>query len=115
MNEYLFIFRMNITEQAAQPTPEQMKAYMVQWSAWIDDIDRQGQLAPGGHHLNREGVVLRKDQPAEHMPYTAGKESVAGYILVRAKDQADALRLAQGCPILNGEGTSVEVRAIAAG
>ncbi len=43
-------------------------------------------------------------------PYTVNRESVAGYIVIFAKDIDDAVRIARKCPILRGEGTSVEVR-----
>jgi hypothetical protein len=113
MKTFTLFFRMNITDPEAQPTPEQMQAYMTSWTAWLEDIQGQGQLAPGGHHLNPGGIVLRKGGVREEGPYTAAKESVAGYILILAKNMDDALRLAQACPILDGEGTSVEVREVA--
>ena len=37
-------------------------------------------------------------------------ESVTGYIIILAKDIADAVHIAKKCPILQCEGTSVEVR-----
>jgi hypothetical protein len=40
-------------------------------------------------------------------------ESVAGYILIFAKDMDEAVHIAKACPILLGEGTSVEVRKVA--
>jgi hypothetical protein len=43
-------------------------------------------------------------------PYVLNKESIAGYIIILAKDMEDATSIAKKCPILQGEGTSVEVR-----
>jgi hypothetical protein len=40
------------------------------------------------------------------------RESVAGYIIVKATDFDDAVAMAKECPILHGDGTSVEVRKI---
>ena len=37
-------------------------------------------------------------------------ESVTGYIIILAKDIADAVHIAKKCPILQGEGTSVVIR-----
>ena len=34
----------------------------------------------------------------------------AFYIIIKAKDLDDAVSIAKDCPILQGEGTSVEVR-----
>ncbi len=113
MNKFILIFRMDITTKAVQPTPQQMKLYMKQWEKWIKSIAAKGKLAPGGNHLSPEGKVLRpKDEIAEG-PYKSKKESVAGYIIILAKDIEDAVKTARKCPILEGEGTSVEVREIA--
>ena len=48
-------------------------------------------------------------------PYAETKESIAGFITIRAKDLEEAVSLAKGCPILKGEGNTVEVRQIVTG
>ena len=110
MKEFVLIFRMDITTEEIQPSPEQMKLYMTQWMEWINDISAQNKLADGGNHLSRSGKVLRPKNVMIDEPYTANRESVAGYIIILAKDIDDAVQIAEKCPILQGEGTSVEVR-----
>jgi len=111
MKEYVLLFRMDIT---ARPSQEQMDAYMRDWTHWINDIADADQLAEGGNHLSyTEARVLRKNDSPDDKPYTVNHESVAGYIIVLAKDLDGATTLAEKCPILQGEGTSVEVRAVA--
>jgi hypothetical protein len=110
MKTFVLIFRMDITTEAARPSPAQMQGYMVQWTAWTDSIAAVGRLAPGGNHLARSGKVLRAHDAVTDGPWTANGESVAGYLVIRAPDLDDAVRVARGCPILAGEGTSVEVR-----
>jgi hypothetical protein len=114
MKEFVLIFRMDITTEEIQPSPDQMKLYMAQWMEWINDISSHEQLATGGNHLSRSGKVLRPGNVMADGPYTVNRESVAGYIVIHAKDIADAVRIASKCPILQGEGTSVEVRETAA-
>ena len=114
MNQFVLIFRMDIISEEAQPTPEQMQVYMEQWMAWINDIESQGKLADGGNHLSKTGVVLRANNVISDGPYVANQESVAGYIIIYADDLTDALKIARKCPILVGEGTSVEVREVGA-
>ena len=46
-------------------------------------------------------------------PYVEVKDSIQGYMLLEAKDIDQAVELARGCPILEGDGT-VEVRPIGA-
>ena len=110
MKEFVLIFRMDITTEEIQPSPEQMKLYMTQWMEWINDISAQNKLADGGNHLSRSGKVLRPKNVMIDEPYTANRDSVAGYIIIIAKDIDDAVQIAEKCPILQGEGTSVEVR-----
>jgi hypothetical protein len=110
--EFLLIFRMDITTKEAQPTPEQMEMYMIQWEEWVSGIARKEKLA-GGNHLSIEGKVLKPKGQIMDGPYTKNKDSVAGYIIVKAANLDEAAILAKDCPILNGEGTSVEVREIA--
>ena len=111
MKEFVLMFRMDITTRELQPSPEQMELYMSQWMEWINDISAREQLADGGNHFSYTvGKVIRPNNVITDGPYTAKKESVAGYIIILANDIDDAVIIAKKCPILNGEGTSVEVR-----
>jgi hypothetical protein len=114
MKEYVLLFRMDITTKSAQPHEAQMNSYMVSWMQWINSISAKGKLANGGNHFSKEGKFLRPGNTIIDVPYVANKESVAGYIIIFAKDMDDAISIAQKCPILEGEGTSVEIRETAA-
>jgi len=110
LKEFVLMFRMNITTPELQPTPEQMEEYMTDWMEWINDISAQGQLADGGNHLSNSGIVLKSNNRTIEEPYTSNDESVSGYIIILAKNVKEAIIIAQKCPILMGECTSVEVR-----
>ena len=112
MKEFVLIFRMDITTPGAQPSPEQMEGYMQQWHEWTGSISASNRLAPGGNHLSPQGRVVRPGNVITQGPYTEKRKSVAGYLLVRAENLDEALLMAMECPILKGEGTSVEVREI---
>jgi hypothetical protein len=113
MNEYLLLFRMDITNDELQPRPEQMKVYMGEWTKWINEIAENGQLAEGGNHLSKQGRVLMPKNKMVDSPYISERESVAGYIIVLAENMDDATTIAKKCPILNEGNTSVEIREIA--
>ena len=113
MNEYVLFFRMDILSPEAQPTPEQMAIYMDQWEKWIDDIAAQNRLSEGGNHLSYSGKVIRSGNSIVDQPYVVNNESVAGYLLILADDETEAVQIAKECPILNGPGTSVEIRRVA--
>lgn len=110
MKEFVLIFRMDITTKEAQPSPEQMELYMNQWMEWIHAIAEANQLADGGNHFLPTGKVLRPGNSITDGPYTVQRESVAGYIIILVKDLKEATGIAKRCPILQGEGTSVEIR-----
>ena len=54
-------------------------------------------------------VVRGKTRAVIDGPYVEVKDFIQGYMIVEAKDIDQALELAKGCPILEGEGT-VEIR-----
>jgi hypothetical protein len=110
MKEFALLFRMNITTEEAQPSKEQMDIYMQTWMQWINDMADKGQLADGGNHFSKQGRVLRPKNEVVETPYIADNNSVAGYLIVLANNLDEATIIAQKCPILSGENTSVEIR-----
>lgn len=111
MEEYIILMRLDLLTKDAQPSPEQMQEYMKQYRDWVSGIVAEGKFA-GGKGLSTEGKVLKPNHVVTDGPYAETKESLAGFIVIRAESFDDALRLAGQCPILNGEGNSVEVRKI---
>lgn len=111
MKKFALIFRMDSTSEDANPSKEQMEIYMEQWMEWIHHISENGHLAEGGNHFSQQGKVIRPNQIQDSI-YTANNEYIAGYIIVIGKDVMEAVNIGKKCPILNGEGTSVEVREI---
>jgi hypothetical protein len=87
-----------------------MKIYLKQWDKWINGLASKNKLAKGGSHLSSEGRVLKPNNVIKNKPYVAGKESVAGYIIIKAVNFEEAVKFAKACPILLGKGTSIEVR-----
>jgi hypothetical protein len=46
-------------------------------------------------------------------PFGEIAETIGGYMIVRADSIDEAVEFAKGCPVLQGEGNSMEVRKIA--
>ncbi|MFA5971934.1 MAG: hypothetical protein WC780_06255 [Lentimicrobiaceae bacterium] len=109
MKEFVLLFRMDITNEAAQPPRKQMDVYMQQWMEWLNEIGND-QLADGGNHFSRQGRVLKPNNEVIETPYIADHNSVAGYVIVLAGNMDEATEIAKKCPILNGQNTSVEIR-----
>jgi len=110
MKEFVLLFRMDITNQEAQPTQKQMEIYMEQWMIWINDIANNNQLAGGGNHFSKQGRVLQSNNEIIESPYIANDNAIAGYIIVLAQNLDEATTIAKQCPILKGNNTSVEIR-----
>ncbi|HXO77992.1 MAG TPA: YciI family protein [Puia sp.] len=111
MNEYIVMMRLDLITKEAQPTPEQMKGYMESYQQWIDGIVAQGKFV-GGTGLSPEGKVIKPGKVVTDGPFAEIKESIAGFVIVKAEDLDEAVQLASACPILNGKGNSVEVRQV---
>ncbi len=110
MNDFLFVFR---NDPAVMPamSPEALQNSMQKWMDWIGGIAAQGKLVDRGNRLANEGNVVRPSQVVTDGPYIETKESVGGFIMVRAESLDEATEMAKGCPILSAGG-NVEVRPI---
>jgi len=111
MEEYIILMRLDLITREAQPSPEQLQTYMQQYQQWIHGIVEAGKFV-GGKGLSTEGKVVKFGRVVTDGPFAEVKESIAGFITIRATDFDDAVKIAGACPILNGEGNSVEVRRI---
>jgi hypothetical protein len=110
MDEYLILMRLDLITKEAQPSPEQMQVYMKMYQDWVGSIAAQNKFV-GGKGLSTEGKVIKSNELITDGPFAEVKESLAGFIIVRAKDFDDAVSLAKTCPILQGN-NSVEVRKV---
>jgi hypothetical protein len=110
MDEYLILMRLDLITKDAQPSPEQMQVYMKMYHEWVARIAAQNKFI-GGKGLSTEGKVIKMNDVITDGPYAETKESLAGYIMIRAKDFDEAVSIARECPILKG-GNSVEVRKV---
>ena len=114
MDEYLVLMRLNSIIKESPPSPEQMQEYMRKYQDWVGGIAAQNKFA-GGTALSLEGKVIRPGEVVTDGPFAEIKEWIAGFITIRAKDLDEAVSLASQCPILKGEGNSVEVRKVTGG
>lgn len=107
MTEFMMIFR-NAYDPAFKPSPEQMQASIKQWQDWMGGIAAQGKFI-ATNRLGFSGKTLKPSNVISDGPYAEIKEIVGGYVLVKAENIDEAMKLAEGCPIL-AIGGHVEVR-----
>ncbi len=113
MKEFLMVFRMDHTANSVQPSPEEMQANMKHWQDWMGGIAAQNKLANPGSRLGSEGKVVTANNVVTDGPYAEIKETIGGYIIVKAESIAAAAELGKNCPILH-VGGNVEVRPVVA-
>ncbi len=113
MAEFLFVYRNTEADSRTyMGTPEAAQASMKLWMAWMGELEAKGHLKSRGEPLERTGRVMRgPGKQVTDGPFAEAKDIVSGFSLITAKDEAEAVELARGCPVLRGSG-SVEVRPI---
>src|SRR5947207_8520785 len=114
MEEYALIMRHQDGKKIA--STEQMETRMKQTMDGIGGIAAQNKFVGGtGLPFDDARVVLTSNSKpiVTNGPFGEIKETIGGLITVRADSIEEAVEFAKGCPVLQGEGNSVEVRKIA--
>ncbi len=108
MSEFAYLF----CGGEASGSPEQTQQQMQKWVAWMKELGEKGRIKDPGRPLERTGKLVNgKQETVTDGPYAEAKGLVGGYMLIEAKDPAQAVELSSGCPIFETGGL-VEVRPI---
>ena len=114
MDEFILIFRHQDGNKVA--SPEQIQIWMKQTRDWMGGIAAQNKIV-GGNGLSFDGSKIVTRGKSENIvtngPFGEIKETLGGYLIVKADNIDEAVEFAKGSPVLQGEGNSVEVRKIA--
>jgi len=111
MDEYMLVFRHEDGTKVA--SPEQIQVWMKQTMDWIAGITAKGKFI-SGTGLPFEGArVVWHNNVVTNGPFGDIKETIGGFIMVRADTIEEAIEFAKGAPVLQGDGNSVEIRRIA--
>ena len=111
MDEYILIFRHEDGKKIA--SPEQMQIWMQQTMDWIGTISAKNKFIGGTGLPFDDAKVVHHSKVVTNGPFGDIKETIGGYIMVKADSVDEAVEFAKGCPVLQGEGNTVEVRKIA--
>lgn len=114
MDEYVLIMRHEDGSKIA--SPEQMQIWMKQTMDWIGGISAQNKFVSGTGLPFDDARVVRKTDSGKVVtngPFGDIKETIGGFMTVKADSVEEAVEFAKGCPVLQGEGNTVEVRKIA--
>ena len=111
MNEYMLIFRHEDGNKVA--SPQQIQAWMKQTMDWVGGIAAQNKFVQGNGLPFDDSRVVRHNGVVTNGPFGEIKETIGGYIVVKADSVDEAVEFAKGCPVLQGDGNTVEGRKIA--
>lgn len=110
MKEYILLFRHENVN--GKVSPEQMQQWMKQQMDWVNGIAVQNKFIGGTGLLFDNAMVVNHQKVVTNGPFGDIKETLGGYVMVRAESAEEAAEFAKGTPILQGEGNTVEVREI---
>lgn len=111
MDEFALIFRHEDGQKIA--SPEQMQVWMKQTMDWIGGIAAQDKFVSGTGLPFDNSKVVWHNNIVTNGPFGDIKETIGGFVIVRAESVEEAVEFAKGSPVLQGDGNSVEVRKIA--
>ena len=114
MEEFALIMRHEDGMKVA--SPEQIQTWMKQTMDWIGGISAQNKFVSGTGLPFDDARVVRTTNSKKVVtngPFGDIKETIGGLIVVKAASMDEAVEFAKGCPVLMGEGNSLEVRKIA--
>lgn len=112
MEEFMLIFRHEDGSKLA--SPEQMQQWMQMTMDWLGGIAARDKLVSNGNGLSfDDSKVVGFNQVVTNGPFGDIKETIGGYIIVRADSVDEAVEMAKGSPVLLGDGNTIEVRKIA--
>ena len=111
MEEFVLIMRHEDGGKLA--SPEQMQIWMKQTMDWIGGIAAQNKFVSGTGLPFQDAKVVQSNKMVTNGPFGDIKETIGGFITVRAESIEEAIEFAKGSPVLQGEGNTIEVRKIA--
>jgi len=110
MDEFALIMRHEDGLKIA--SPEQIEIWMKATMDWIGGIAAQNKFVSGTGLLFADAKVVNHDKVVTNGPFGEIKETIGGFIIVKAESADEAAEFAKGCPVLGGEGNTMEVRKI---
>ena len=111
MDEFILVFRHEDGNKVA--SPEQIQIWMKQTMDWIQEIAAKNKFVSGTGLPFENARVVTHDKLVTNGPFGEIKETIGGFIIVKADSVEEAVEFAKRSPILQGEGNTVEVRKIA--
>ncbi|MFO7445694.1 MAG: YciI family protein [Ignavibacteriaceae bacterium] len=112
MEDFLLIFR---HEDDSKISQEEMDRFMKDATKWVNTIEEKKKFLGGKGLSFDDAKVVWHNNVVTDGPFGEIKETLGGFIIVKANSVDEAVDFAKECPILQKEGNTVEIRKIARG
>ena len=108
MERFLLIIREDLS-QLRHRSEEERYDVIREMDVWVKSLVKKG-IYEGGDALRIEGGYISKNKVVSDGPFIEAKEGISGFITVDANDLADAVSIAQTCPLVHSGQMAIEVR-----
>ena len=112
MANFMYIF-WNPSGKTLKWPAKVMRERMQVWKEWTDSLAEGGRLLGGASLLPAGKVVRGPKKTVTDGPYAEGGDTIAGYMIISARNLSEAVKLSKDCPVLYGD-WMVEIRPIRA-
>lgn len=110
MKKFLLLIREDL-QRLQTLSEEEMQASIVEMTKWSDSLAQNGHLI-SGEPLETDALYVKKGHISTDGPFAEAREGVSGFMLIRAKDLAQAGELAAQCPEVLNNTVMIEVRPV---
>ncbi len=107
----MYIFRGGGYATPGASSPSEVQEHLARWNAWTRSLHAGREMT--GQPLTHPptgNTVRGRERTVTDGPYAESKDLVSGIVVLEAASLEEASELARGCPILEFEDGSVEVR-----
>jgi hypothetical protein len=110
MSQFMLFIR-NGEESSEHLSPEQIQQAIQRYSAWAKKLREQGKLVAAEKLKDNTALLLstRNGQIVVDGPFAETKETIGGYFIIDAANEAEAIEITKECPALSN-GALVELR-----
>ena len=109
MHHFMILLKEDL-QAASQMTEEQLQEDIRQYTAWVEELAKEGKFI-SGEPLESRGWQLKKDEVITDGPFIESKEAISGYFIIKAESDEQALAIARTCPVFRSGG-SLELRPV---
>ena len=98
VNEFMFLMKNDNSHLASL---EEMQRRLQAYMNWMERVTQEGRFI-AGQPLDGTGTLLvDKKTVITDGPFLEAKEMIAGYVILLARDLAEATEIAKKCPLLD--------------